>query len=159
MTGEFKEQRKGERYDTEVEIYYNLAYDLETRVEYKVLEGQKYHDKGKKYRAVSKNVSIEGLCFSSVVPLERGDKLEMEVFVPNSTKPIKMHGEVRWCRKNNESSSDETYCAGILIEKVEDKPVAETIHYDDNYMIKWSIVLESVLGSYRIISQQRDKGT
>jgi len=35
------------------------------------------------------------------------------------------------------------------------KPVAETIYFDNKYQVKWSKVLESILGSYVKVAQEK----
>src|SRR3989338_6544012 len=95
------EQRKYERYDTEVKVYYFVTYDVKTRVRFQILD--KAHRKNSpQYSAVSKNVSVEGICFLSGKELHKGDCLFLEVLLPGSKAFIPMEGEVRWCRKRSE---------------------------------------------------------
>jgi hypothetical protein len=158
------EGRKFKRHDTEVKIYFDFAYDLETKVNFEFID-----KKGKilpeKYEALSRNISVEGLCFLSNKKVVRGDFLHLEVYLPSAKDPIHMKGEVKWCRIF-ESSSDASltekkgnpiYHAGVKLLFVNGQPVHETIHYDKEYDVNWSIVMETVLGSYRIMMRERSK--
>ncbi len=157
MSEPISEKRTSERYDTQVKVYFSLAYDLETKVNYQLIDKDKNISSAAKEQAVSKNVSIEGLCIVSSKKLNKHDKLAMEVYVPSSDEPILMKGDVRWCQEAVNSKGAKEYLTGILVETVNGQLVKDTINYDDQYMIKWSAVLESVLGSYRILSQERAK--
>jgi len=151
------EKRKYERFDTEVKIYFKVAYDLKTRVEYQILDEDKKEVSPAKYEAVSKNVSAEGLCFVSNQKLEKGDCLLLEVFLPKQKEPIPMKGEVAWCWSSAISTSSENkFDTGVKLLKVDGKSVAESVYRDQEYGVVWSAVLEAVFGNFRIFAQKRN---
>lgn len=82
-----------------------------------------------------------------------GDKLMMEVFVPSSEKPVHMEGEVRWCTPTGTGSR--VFDTGVKISMVENTPVEKTIVVDSVNKVIWSIVLESVFGSFKHLMMQR----
>ena len=63
-----------------------------------------------------------------------------------------MEGEVRWIEKHGNR-----FDAGVELETVEGKQVAESVHFDDLYQIEWSEVLETVFGKFKINLNQRKK--
>ena len=147
------EQRKYERYDTEVKVYYFVTYDVSTKVRFQVLD-KASRKTAPQYTAVSRNVSAEGICFSSGKELHKGDHLFLEVLLPGSTTFIPMEGEVRWCQKA-EAKLGSKFDVGIKLLKVDGQSVERSIYHDKDYQVVWSIVLESILGNFRILEQKR----
>lgn len=157
-----QERRQHKRYETEAKIYFHINYDLKTKVTFQLFDKIKKIFSSKKHLAISKNVSPSGLGFFSDQKLAVGDMLSLEVYVPGIDTPIPMQGEVRWCTVNSDYTQMVKklglgkYETGVRLLTVDGKSVAETVHYDETYQVEWSIVLESVLGSYRIKAQQRN---
>lgn len=150
-----EEKRKYERYDTQLKVYFDFAYDLKTKVKFKVLDKKK-ETPSRKYSGLSRNVSAEGLCFACRRKLRKGDFLDLEIYLPGAAVPVRMKGEVRWSQcVSDEQTKEKVYQTGVLLRTVEDKPVAGTIHYDKEYHVHWSIVLESVLGSFKDLARQQ----
>ncbi len=147
------EQRKYERYDTQVKVYYFVTYDVNTRVRFHILDKARRKSSAQ-YSAVSKNVSVEGICFLSGKELHKGDCLFLEVLLPGSKTFIPMEGEVRWCRKAGAKFRTK-FEVGVKLGKVDGQPVEKSIYQDAEYQVVWSIVLESVLGNFRILEQKR----
>ena len=153
---ERNENRKFERYDTEVRILFQVAYDIQTKVEYRVINPDQ-DSASPKYSALSKNISVEGLCFSSVQKLEVGDILSMELYLPAHKDPIPMQGEVRWSEKKSPSQKSDKFDTGVKLMTINGKPVHESIYFDQDNKVVWSLVLESVFGSFRIFAQKQKK--
>jgi len=165
MIYEGKNKRKYKRYNTEAKIYFDYSYDLETKVEFELIGKEKKEKSKKKYLAVSRNISAEGLCFVTHKSVKEGGLLYMEVYLPNVVEPIHMRGEVIWCDDASESSkvalddkkNKQMYRIGVVISLVEGKPVADSIHFDKEYGVNWSNVLESVFGSYKMLMGEKYK--
>lgn len=148
------ERRRHQRYDSEVEVYFRVNYDLKTKVAFWILNQWKNLSFDVKYTAISKNVSAEGICFYSQHKLNKNDQLFLEVYIPKKEKPIPMIGEVRWCQPfSKEDKEEHRFYTGIKLLKVYDKIVAPTIYFDQTYQVIWSIVLESIFGSFRQLAQ------
>lgn len=150
-----REKRKYPRYDTEAKIYFRVNYDLKTKVKFQVFQdGEKKH-LSRKYAALSRDISAEGLGFCSNRALKKSDLLYLEVYLPRRKTPLHMTGEVRWSRP--------AFCArkhtykfdtGIKLLTVLGEPVARTIHRDKKHKVIWSKVLESVFGNFRKIAKK-----
>lgn len=56
-----------------------------------------------KVAAIVKNISVEGMCFTSEKSLTPGEEISLEVFLPGDTMPLRINGQVIW---NNEASAD-----------------------------------------------------
>lgn len=152
------EKRKYERYDTELKLYFDRAFEVETKVKYQLLDKQNDKPLSRKYAALSKNVSAEGLSFLASQQLKHGDYLHLEVYLPTATKPVHMEGEVRW---SNPMAADKRegpmFQTGVLLKKVNGKMVDKTIHFDKEYCVNWSNVLESVLGNFKDLAKKNIK--
>ena len=146
-----KDKRRYERYDTEVKIYFYVTYDVRTKVRFKIV-ARNGKTSSPQYSALSRNVSAEGLCFSSDKKLAPGDYLHLEVLLPGGKKSVPMEGEVRWCLR---SPSSKKYDTGVKLGYVSGESVEKSIYHDQAYQVIWSIVLESVLGNFRILEQKR----
>ncbi len=149
-----KERRRYDRYDTEVKIYFQVTYDIETKVKYQIIDKQEGGLSSDKYPALSKNVSPEGLCFVSDKQLKEGTFLHLEVYLPTEEKPIHMEGEARWSRESGQPNKFDT---GVRPETVNGKPVAESIHIDKENQIAWSVVLDSVFGNFSAITKKKKR--
>lgn len=155
-----KERRKHARYDTEVKIYFQVTYDLKTKVKFQVFDKKNNKILSKKYSAFSKNVSAEGLCFISEKKLKKGDWLLLELYVPSTSEPIFMEGEVVWSHKVSlnktlkmtnalaKGKQVAIYESGVKLFSVNNQDVQGSLYFDHNFQVEWSAVLESILGKY-----------
>jgi hypothetical protein len=152
-----QERRKFKRYNTEVKIYFDFKYDLQTKVDFEVIDKEKKKPLSDKYTAISRNISVEGLCIVSERELKDDDVLHLELYLPGSINPIHMEGAVRWCSPNKsvdqvkDKDDKVKYLSGILLSLVEGESVQDSIYYDQEYKVNWSDVLESVFGDYKLL--------
>lgn len=152
-----KERRKYERYGTEAKVYFRVVYEVTTKVEFQILDKKK-KDKSlsKKYLAISKNVSAEGICFTSDIKLEKKNILYLEVFLPGEKKPIIMEGQARWSHATSpEEEKKHKFDTGVKLISVNGKSVLASIHFDEANKVIWSIVLESVFGKFRKLAHKK----
>ena len=77
MESKMPEKRRFRRYNTEVKIYFDFAYDLETKVKFELID-EKERVMKNKYSAVSQNISAEGICFVSHKNVRKDDQLFLE---------------------------------------------------------------------------------
>ena len=149
-----KERRKYKRFDTEAKIYFRVTYDIKTIVKFRVVDQDKKRLSSKKYFAISKNVSAEGLCFTSDKKLEKGNILQLEIYLPRQKKPIPMTGEVRWSQSTVDSKKKTKFDTGVKLMAIGGEPVSKSIYYDEANHVIWSAVLESIFGSFRKFIQK-----
>jgi len=159
-------KRKFKRYNTEIEVYFDFAYDLETRIKFEFIDKKKDESVSKLYQAISRNISAEGLSLVSYKIVKPGDNLHMELYLPSTKNPIHMEGEVKWCRIAPTSyeqyglkgkKDQDIYQAGVRIVSVNNEPVPESVHFDKEYEVNWSVVLESVFGNYKMLMGEKFK--
>lgn len=153
-----KERRKYERYNTEVKIYFRVNYDLKTKVKFQVADKFKERLLAKKYPGLSRNVSAEGLGFSSDKKLKKGDYLYLEVYLPKQKEPVFMQGEARWSKPAPAAQKSRyKFDAGVKLTYVAGTPVSESIHLDKKHGVIWSIVLDSIFGNFRRLMRHSRK--
>ena len=151
-----KERRRYPRYNTEVKIYFHVDYELKTKVTFKVLADKQGYAGDKKYAAISRDVSAEGLKFTSDKKLKKGDILYLEVYIPKKKKPIHMTGEVRWSKNNEKAVKAKfKFDTGIRLLTVEGVAVPDAVCFDKDHGVIWSPVLDSIFGSFRKLMQKR----
>jgi len=161
-----QDKRKSKRYNTEIEVYFDFAYDLETKIKFELIDKEKEKSLSKLYQAISRNISAEGLSFVSHQNVEPGNFLHMELYLPSTKDPIHMTGEVKWSKIASssyeqyglKSEKDEAiYQVGIRLASVNNKPVLKSVHFDTEYEVNWSVVLESVFGNYKMLMGKKYK--
>ena len=96
------EKRKTARYDTQIKIYFDIEYDVDTKVNFELTDDEK--ETHQRYSGRGRNVSTEGIGFVSDVHLAKNQKLDLEVIVPSSQEPIKMTGVVRWSMQSKKQN-------------------------------------------------------
>ena len=162
MTEHSKERRKFKRYNMDAEIHFDFIYDLETKVKFEIIDQEDNKVTSDKYLAISRNISVGGLCFVSSKKLKQAELLHLEVYLPGAKDPIHMIGRVEWCkpvppsyedRILEEMESKRVYEVGVRSLSVNEVSVDESIHHDAVYDVDWSIVLESVFGSYKTLME------
>jgi len=150
------ENRLQKRFDASVNIQFSFTYDLDAEIRYQKLNEAQSGNEFSKHRGKSKNISSKGICVKTPVMLNKGDKLLLEILMPGVDSDFVMQGEVRWsAQKHNHQDIDLPFEAGIEIQTVKGVPVSDTIYFDEDYHVYWSVFLESVLGNYRKYVQQR----
>ena len=55
--------------------------------------------------AVSKNLSVEGICFTSEQHLAPGTDLELQIVLSSDPEPLILNGEVKWSRPAQKAGS------------------------------------------------------
>ncbi len=146
------ENRKFERYDKNLDVKFDFVYAAAADLKYNV-DG---NDPSLKFDAVSRNIGARGMCLTSHHKLEKGQKLHLELYLPTTSQPIHMDGQVCWCDSLGGNSGPDEFDAGIELNSVEGNPVAETVHFDEQYHVIWSNVLESIFGTFRKQMQSRN---
>jgi hypothetical protein len=150
MNSRRKERRRYERYDTQARIYFRLHYDLKTKVEFQLINKKSERFLSKRYPGISRNVSVEGLRFASHKKLRKGNDIYLEVYLPKRKEPVCMLGEVRWSSKLSPRPKDAyEFDTGVKLINVMGQPVSKSVHFDKEYRLFWSIVLDYIFGSFQ----------
>ncbi len=158
-----QENRRYKRHSTQGQLVYNFTYDVKTEMEFQIEDKNFSSESARKFSALSKNLSAEGMCFISDKKLRKGTPLHVSLHLPESNETVDMEGEVKWsesCRAEErirQQADKPLFDTGIKLWEVNGRPVSESIHYDELFKLQWSVVLESVFGKYRLIMDERKK--
>lgn len=156
MNDAWQERRKYARYETEAKIYFRVTYDIKTKVKFQVIDKEKDKILPPRYSAMSQNVSVEGLCFTSTKNLAQGNILYIEVYLPGRKDPVCTEGEVRWSRATSpDQKMKDKFNTGVKLLRINGCPVAESIYHDQVNRVAWSAVLESIFGSFKMFAASR----
>ena len=75
--------------------YIRLA--IGTKVNFRVVKEKKEEAAPKeKVSALSKNMSVEGICFRTDRDVASGAKVELEIFLSSEPEPLLLEGEIKW---------------------------------------------------------------
>ena len=153
-----KERRRYDRYDTDLKIEFQVNFDVKTKIDYRIKKKEEKQFSSQHYKAISNNISAEGISFNSQKKLNRGDIVKLELYVPSALVPIRMSGIVCWSHQVKGKGTDlDNYNTGIQVEDVNGESVGRTIFLDKEHQVAWSIVLESVFSSFKHIALKRKK--
>lgn len=151
-----RERRKYPRYDTEVKIYFRVHYSLKTKVKFQLINQDSDKSLSKKYFGLSRDISAEGMRFSSPKKLRKGNRLYLEMYIPKRREPVWMMGEVRWSKKLLAPPKPPyTYDTGVKLTNIMGEPVSASIYFDKKYKVFWSSVLNYAFGSFGKIQQKK----
>lgn len=103
--------------------------DVNTKVNFMV-KGKK-EVSTKNLSAISKNISIEGICFTSKNQLKTGDNLQLELFLPAEPEPLLLKGEVKWCRPIDkpEGKSPTDFEIGVKLHTLKESDESRYMQY------------------------------
>ncbi len=145
------EARRHDRYDTDIKVHFYVPYEIKTKLNFQFKQHQPDESLNQRFKGLTKNISAGGLCFVSDQRLQSGDYILIDVYLPGVIKPIAMEGEVKWCKVNEDG---QLFYSGVQLAKVYEKPVEESIYFDQEHQVIWSNVLEQVLGSFAILHKK-----
>ena len=147
-------RRKYPRYDTEMEVYFKVRYDINIRVEFHLIENRHDGSAALKYFGLCNNVSVEGLLVVSKKHLVKDDLLMLEIYDPIKKSPVKMEGQVRWSEKcPGPSREHDMFYTGIQVATVNDRAVMDSIYFDRKHQVVWSAILESLFGNFETLKK------
>jgi len=75
-----------------------VRLDMNTKLNFQIKEVSGEQVLAEKNSGIVKNLSVEGICFSSEKQLKSGSKIELAIALPGSPSPIEIRGEVVWSR-------------------------------------------------------------
>ncbi len=118
-------------YDSERRKYIRLDFQLK-------LNFTKEGEQKKGYQAVTRNISAEGLRFSSDQKLETGTNIDFEVQLPNRKKPTLFKGEVVWSRELPFSAGkqERSYDIGVRFVEIDKKDRNDLMLYICEKMVE-----------------------
>ena len=104
--------------------------NLGSKINFSLVEISESEIPSKRFRAVGKNIGVEGILFTADQELKTGTILNLEIFLPGRDDPVYIEGEVRWCREIKETKDDKNaFDIGIKFLTVDKEHVISLIKY------------------------------
>jgi len=151
---QFKERRY-ERYSVEAKVYFNVSYQIRAKLKYQLIDKEEHKKTlSDRFYAITKNVSVEGLCFVSNRKFNKGDYLNLEIFTAKEKEPIIMQGEVRWSQEAASLKDTTRFESGVKLSHVNGEAVLSSTYHDGTNQITWSPVLETFFGKFRKVAEK-----
>jgi len=136
-----------EEYHVERRKYARLS--IMSKIIYSIIEDEGDSDAPKEqYIAYGKNIGVAGILFSADQELAVDTKIDMEIYLPDQSEPIRMKGEVRWCHPVKEDSTGRVHFdTGVKF-----------LSFDRNHVI---LLVKYVCGNMEegIMGQLHDEGS
>lgn len=143
-------QRKHERHDYREQVYFDFIYDFQAKVEFEPRPEDSAKDSPQRHEGITRNISTQGLCLTTDVPVAAHSFLDIHVYLQTRDEPVRLQGEVRWNKIIAvDQNGNKRFDVGVHLTGVNGKSVQDTIHFDENYHVYWSDVLELLLGEFR----------
>lgn len=98
-----------------------VRLNLETRVRVEPARRKKKAELARKVEGITKNISVEGICFTSESKFKPGTKITVEVFLPEERKSVHLKGEVRWINSIPQEEGKETFDTGVKLYTIDKK--------------------------------------
>lgn len=147
------EQRKFRRFFPLLGIPVDFEYNFEANIE--ISQTSKRPEGRLSYHATTRNISAEGICFYSSQRLRKGDRLDLKFLIPGSSIPVYMQGRVCWSKSMPKTEGMPDYDTGVHLTLIEGHSVRDSVHFDNEYNLYWSDVLENILGKFKTIHRKR----
>ena len=104
--------------------------NLGSKINFSIVEIGKDAIPSKRFRAIGKNIGVEGILFEADKPLETGTILNLEIFLPDRKDPVYIEGEVRWCKQTNQGKDKSiTFDIGVKFLTVDKEHVISLIKF------------------------------
>ncbi len=152
-----KERRRYGRYKVQFAVRFQLMQSVQERASITKIEQKEFLDNRVVYLGTTKDVSVDGLGFSSGHEFQKGDLLYIEMNDSQKNETTRMEAEVRWCRQAPlPQPQGPQYFTGVQLMTVNDEPVMRTIYFDKHQQISWNVFLDKMLGGIkRFLSKNR----
>ena len=75
-----------------------VRIDIAAKINYRIKEKGKEKLVSEKASAMSRNLSVEGICFEAERELAPGMELALQILLPADPEPLLLNGEVKWAR-------------------------------------------------------------
>ncbi|MFC1699239.1 PilZ domain-containing protein [Candidatus Omnitrophota bacterium] len=113
-----------------------VRFGLNTKINYLVRKEKAQPAATKKEASTSKNVSIEGVCFTSYQEMLTGTELDLEIFISNEEEPLLLRGQVKWSRPIGFKYGKPAFEVGVQLAALDDSDQNSYLRFIWNTMAK-----------------------
>jgi len=105
-------------------IRFNVMAEVKVQV-----EGQKDEAQDKALSGVARNISVEGVYFTSETKFAPQTKVKLEVSLPSEPKPLHLEGEVRWCKQLQSPEGKVIFGIGVKLFTIDRNDESKFVAY------------------------------
>ena len=105
-----------------------IRLDLQTKVKFQVKQSKQSETTKIIVPAISKDISMKGIRFTSDRKLEQNDLLKMELFLPDHKEPLNIEGKVAWSNPRGQGEA-KIYEVGVELLRIDGKDEKSFMEY------------------------------
>ena len=103
--------------------------DIRSKVNFSIIETPEDETPPDRFRAIGKNIGVEGILITSDEELDTGMILDLEIYFPDKTGPVYLEGEVKWCKPLKGDDEKGKYDIGVKFLAVDKNHVVMLVKY------------------------------
>ncbi len=92
-----------------------LRFNSESKINFQVQKKGRNQTLSEKTSAITRNLSIEGICFICEKNLTPGDIIKLEIVLPSQSQPLHLEGQVQWVGSLKPTENIEVFEAGVKL--------------------------------------------
>lgn len=105
-------------------IRFNVMAEIKVQV-----AGQKDEARQKAISGVARNISVEGVYFTSENKFTPATNVKLEVSLPSEPKPLHLDGEVRWCKQLQSPEGKTIFGIGVKLFTIDRNDESKFVAY------------------------------
>ncbi len=106
-----------------------VRLSLEAKVHCHLQVQRKERGASKKFSGISKNISVEGICFTSEKKIKANSKLVLEIWLPFESNPLHLEGEVKWSHLSRPEENKGMFDTGVKLFTIDKSDEDRFIEY------------------------------
>ena len=99
-------------------------------------------------KAISKDLSVEGICFISNKQVPPSSRLKLEIVLSPDQQPVKLEGDVKWSRPVSPQKGQELFSTGVRLFTVGSEDDSRFVQYICKKMVENA--------KYWVIEEEKD---
>lgn len=92
-----------------------MRLEVGAKVNFRIKEQKKERAHPEKVSAISRNMSVEGICVRTDRRVASGTELELEVFLPSESEPLLLRGQAKWSQPVQTKEGKEMFDIGVQL--------------------------------------------
>ncbi|MFC1704371.1 PilZ domain-containing protein [Candidatus Omnitrophota bacterium] len=106
-----------------------VRFNVQTGVTFQVQQKYQGQTPTENVSAITKNLSVEGVCFLTEKELKQGSMLRMEIAVPSYSEPLHLRGEVIWSIPLGAQGGKQVFETGVKLFTIKESDESRFIEY------------------------------
>ncbi len=113
-----------------------LRFNSESKINFQVQKKGQTQVPSGKTSSITRNLSIEGICFICEKNLTPGDIIKLEIVLPSQSQPLHLEGQVKWVSSLKPTENIEVFETGVKLFTLKEEDESRFIEYTYYKMIE-----------------------